>query len=475
MNSRKTSSRRDFLKIAAAAVSGIKLPSFSSGSETTITKVSFEKGEISLPLPNGWRIVDTIRPTPHAKIAHLDRALVESLDHPIGSKVPLSDRNLGNKRIVLCVDDISRPTPTGRFFGPLLDYLLAHGARRENMLVLFGLGVHRDMTADEARQKLGDADLQGIPWRNHSCTDERQLKYLGTTSRGTFVSLNRHLAESDLIITVGAIEPHLLLGFSGGCKMLLPGLASSRTIGENHMQGVSGEKYNYVGMPESPMRLDLEEATKMLGKEVFIVNAVMNESLEICAFFAGHPIAAHRAGVKFSQSLTERPVEREADVVIVASNPMNADLRQSMKCVGNIQESVRPNGLIIGLLECRHGIGDVTVPPKSLPNGLLRCVLKFMGRNKVLGFIDSVRKDAGIEERFLSHFSAQLARRNKIFVYSRKLPPDTGKKLGIFVQFDTVEKMMAAARRNAPRDARVLIYPFGGATYPKVGAGNKSI
>jgi nickel-dependent lactate racemase len=336
------------------------------------------------------------------------------------------------------------------------------------MLVLFGLGVHRDMTAEEARLKLGEADLRGIQWLNHSCNDERNLKYLGTTSRGTYVSLNRHLADADLIIPVGAIEPHLLLGFSGGCKMLLPGLASTRTIGENHMQGVSGERYNYVGATDSPMRLDLEEGARMLGKEIFLVNVVMNEALEICALFAGDPIEAHREGVKFSRSLTERPVERSADVVIVASSPMNADLRQSMKCVGNVQESVRAGGLIVGLIECRHGIGDVTVPPRSLPNGLLRYVLNFIGNRRVLGFVDSVREHAGIEERFLSHFEAQVARRNKVFVYSRKLPADTGKKLGIFVQFTAVEKMMNAARRWAPKHADVLIFPYGGATYPRV-------
>src|SRR5262249_28248394 len=189
------------------------------------------------------------------------------------------------------------------------------------------------------------AHLRGIPWRNHSCGDERELKYLGTTSRGTYISLNRHLTEADLIIAIGAIEPHALLGFSGGCKMLIPGLASSRTIGENHMQGVSSERYNYIGAPESPMRLDLEEGARMLRKEIFIVNVVMNESLEICAFFAGDALEAHREGVNFCRSLTERTVARQADVVIVASNPMNADLRQSIKCIGNVQESVQPGGL----------------------------------------------------------------------------------------------------------------------------------
>jgi lactate racemase len=433
-------------------------------------KVPFEKGELSLPLPDGWKLLDTVRPVPHAKVKDVNAALVHALDHPIGDRAPLWDRALAKKRIVLCVEDISRPTPTAQYFGPLLDYLVAHGASPEKMLVLFGLGVHRDMTPEEVRQKLGNVDLRGIAWRNHSSSDESQLKHLGTTSRGTYVSLNRHLADADLIITVGGIEPHLLLGFGGGLKMLMPGLASSRTIGENHMQGVSGEKYNYVGMAESPMRLDLEEGVQMLGKEIFIINAVMNEALEICAFYTGDPIKAHREGIKLSQSLCERPVAQQADVVIVASNPMNADLRQGMKCVGNIQESVKPGGLIIAIEECRHGVGDITMPKKVMSNGMLRFVLKIVGKNKVLGFVSRARKDAGIEERFLSHFSAQVARRNKLFVYSKKLPPDTGKKIGIFVQFDSVEKMMAAAKRRAPRKATVLVYPYGGATYPKLAA-----
>src|SRR6186713_628470 len=110
----------------------------------TTVKLPFERGEISVPLPDGWKLIDTIHPLPRAKVPQVEGALVEALDHPIGSRVPLRDRDLGKKRIVLCVEDISRPTPTAQYFGPLLDYLIAHGAQRENMLVLFGLGVHRD-------------------------------------------------------------------------------------------------------------------------------------------------------------------------------------------------------------------------------------------------------------------------------------------------------------------------------------------
>jgi lactate racemase len=260
-------SRRRFLRLlglsgVSATYAQAKVPQNKNSSSIPLktVKIPFENGHVSLPLPDDWEILDTVRPVPHVKVAHLEGSLVDALDHPIGSKIPLRDRDLSKKRIVLCVDDISRPTPTAQFFGHLLDYLLAHGAQRQNMLVLFGLGVHRDMTPEEARVKLGDADLRDIPWRNHSCSDEQNLKYLGITSRGTYVSLNRHLTEAELIIPVGAIEPHLLLGFSGGCKMLIPGLASSRTIGENHMQGVSSERYNYVGAPEARPRGRRENA-----------------------------------------------------------------------------------------------------------------------------------------------------------------------------------------------------------------------
>jgi nickel-dependent lactate racemase len=98
-------------------------------------------------------------------------------------------------------------------------------------------------------------------WRCHNAHDLHQLVQLGQTSRGTPVLLNRLLLEADLIVCLGALEPHLLLGFGGGLKMIIPGCAGAETVGRNHLQGVDAEHFDYVGVPgqESPMRLDLEE------------------------------------------------------------------------------------------------------------------------------------------------------------------------------------------------------------------------
>jgi nickel-dependent lactate racemase len=432
---------------------------------TRKVSIPFEEEVLEVDVPASWEILARLEPRDAPRLEDVARALIEALASPIGCE-PLAD--LGGKRIVIVVDDVTRPTPLHLYFHHLLAHLEACGAERGRILVKPALGVHRPMTHGEMASKVGEANLDGIAWENPRLGDAGTLVDLGETSRGTRVLLDRDLAGADLIICCGAIEPHLLLGFGGGLKMLLPGMAHPRTVAENHMQGVTHETYNFVGVAESQMRLDLEEGALKLGKPVFIVNVVMNSRLEISRFVCGDPVEAHRAGVEMARSINARQVERQADVAIVASNPMNADLRQGMKCIGNVEQCVRDGGLIIAFAECRNGIGDVALPPKALPNGLLRFILRLIGRGRILWFIDKVKKGAGVEERFMAHFSMQVVRKARIMVFSRRLPSDTGKKLGLLVQYSSVDELMAAAARHAPRRAKVYVFPHGGVTFPVV-------
>ncbi len=421
---------------------------------------------LELQIPASWNVAGVHRPAEMFGTVELEAALEAALDAPIGAP-PLGD--LAGERIVLAVDDVSRPTPVWRWFGALLRHLEARGARREDLRVVFALGVHRPMSPDEAAAKLGAGNIEGLAWENHDCRDDASNPLLGTTARGTPVRLNRRLVEADRILCVGAIEPHPLLGFGGGLKMLLPGLAHEETIATNHMQGVSPGAYNFVGAAESPMRLDLEEAAGMLAAPVFVVNALMNADLQVSRFVCGDPVMAHRAGARALAEVAACRVEEPADVVITVSDPMNADLRQGMKSIAHVEPAVRDGGVIVGLLECRHGIGDITIPPKSLPNGLLRWILRRLGPGRVLWFVDTVKKGAGTEERFLSHFSLQAVRKTRILVSSPNLPGDTGRRMGIFRQFPTPQAAIDAAAALAPRGATVRVFPHGGASYPVIG------
>lgn len=428
---------------------------------------SFQQADQSLNVPDSWQIAAPLVPKSCAPLADPDAALAKALEEPIGTG-PLGQRELSGMKIVLAVDDVSRPTPLHLFFGRLLSYLEAYGARRENMLVLPALGVHRDMTQGEMEAKLGQDNLAGLGWENPDLQAARQSVDWGETSMGTPVKLYWRLQEADLVICVGAIEPHVLLGFGGGLKMICPGLAHADTIAVNHMQGVSHDSYNYVGSAQSPMRLDLEEAALKLGEKFFIVNALLNEKLEISGFVCGDPVRAHRHGVMHVKEYNSVRPKEKADLAIVISDPMNADLRQGMKCIANVEKAVKEGGVIAAFVEAKHGIGDVSIPPRSLPNRWLRRILRFIGPKRVLGFVDTVKKGAGTEERFLSHFSLQVLRKNHLLLHSPNLPPDVGKRMGLFLQYADPQEMLDAAAAHLPADAVVHLYPHGGVTYPSL-------
>jgi nickel-dependent lactate racemase len=424
---------------------------------------------LRVPLPSGWRVQGPFVPPPLPPTADPEILCREALAAPVGA-TPLATRDLHGKRVLLVVDDGSRPTPVHRFFRPVRDELVQAGARMADIEVLFALGVHRPMTEAEAQAKVGAENLAPHRWHNHDAFHPAGLVTLGTTSRGTPVVLNRLLVAFDMVVTLGAIEPHLLLGFSGGAKMLLPGCAGADTIGHNHLQGVAGGRFNYVGAlaEESPMRLDLEEGVALLGPKVFIVNVALNANGDIVRCFCGSPREAWAAGVDFVRQHAEVALPEPADVVLTNSRPFDADLRQSLKCLGNTLPAVRPEGILLGCLQCAEGRGDMPLPSWTLPYAVFRPLLRLIGRERIRGFMHLLWPRDPIERRFLGHFGLQMLRRNHVWFFSDHLPPDTGRRLGLLRQFIKVESMIAAAVRRVGPRATVAVFPLGGATYARL-------
>jgi nickel-dependent lactate racemase len=421
---------------------------------------------LSVPLPSGWRLLGQFQPVALPPARPPDVLCRAALARPIGA-APLATRDLKGKRVLLVSDDHSRPTPVHSFFTTVRDALVQAGAAPEQMEILFALGTHRPMTTAEAEAKIGRENLARHRWQNHNAFDAAGLVQLGTTRRGTPILLNRLLTEVDLVVTLGAIEPHVLLGFSGGYKTLLPGCAGATTSGHNHLHGVCAEQFNYVGSsPEtSPMRLNLEEGGKMLGTEVFIVNAIPNAAGQIVDFFCGDPCLAFRAGASFVRQHSEMCIAEQADVVITNSRPFDSDLRQGMKCFGHTLTACRPGGLMLGFLHCRNGVGDVPLPSWTVPYAALRPLLHAVGRRHLHGLLECLRPHDPVEQKFLALFGLQMLHRNHLWFYSDHLEPTVGARMGIFRQHTSVDGMIAAAVRKVGPHASVAVFPIGGATY----------
>jgi nickel-dependent lactate racemase len=431
------------------------------------TSLPWGETEIELQLPNEWRILAEGQPKSFPACRSLEDEFTQAMSRPICA-TPLAHRDLRGKRIVLVMDDITRPTPAHLFFPYLVRELERAGAERCRLLILAALGVHRPMAEAEMERKVGRESLQGLRWENHNAYDAAGLAPLGTTRANTRVLINRRLMEADLIVAVGSIEPHVLAGFGGGLKLLVPGCAGAETIANNHLCGATGEEVAVVGAdPEAnPLRRDLEEAAGFLGKEVFLVNTVLNASQEIVRIFAGHPQRAHREGIPLARAICGVPVPEPADILITGSAPMDTDLRQCTKCIGNLLGAVKEGGTILAFLRCREGMGDFKISGRSLPRPLLKTLVRRMNRDQMLSFLKCFRRDLGVEEKFLALYSLQILKRNEVMAYAPTLTVDQARRLATLRVVSKPEEMVRRAAAHAPRRATVAIFPRGGVTFP---------
>jgi len=431
------------------------------------TVLPWGETEIEIELPADWRVIVEGQPKSVAPCASVEDEFARALAAPFSAR-PLAGRDLRGQRIVIVVDDLTRPTPTHLFFPFLRRELESAGATPENLLILSALGVHRPMTAAEMECKVGSAGLRDLHWENHNAYDPSALIEQGVTRSGTKVLLNRRLAQTGLIIAVGSIEPHVLAGFGGGLKLLVPGCAGAETIANNHLCGASGSETAEVGVdPEAnPLRRDLEEAAGLLGKEVFLVNTVLNASQQIVRIFAGHPQLAHREGIKLAREIYGVAIPEPADVIITNSAPMDTDLRQSAKCIGNMLGAVKEGGTILAFLRCSEGIGDFKISGRSLPRPLLKALVRMMNRDQMLGFLNRFRRELEVEEKFLALYALQILKRNEVLAYAPSLTHDQARRLGTFRIVSKPQDMIRQAAARAPRNPTVTIFPRGGVTFP---------
>lgn len=429
-------------------------------------------GSIQVQLPDTWNVILPGREQTDSRKRPDELALVKaSLRRPIGAK-PLAGRKLRGKKIVIIVDDNTRPTPVHRYFHLVLEDLKKAGALTKNILVIPALGVHTPMTQEEMAQKLGPKNLKQVKWENHTAFDLKENHYFGTTARQTPVYLNRHLKDADLVVLLGIIEPHLWAGFGGGMKNILPGVAYAETIGLHHgMLAEPPYRFNRVGMmPEdNSFRLELEETRRMIRSDVFCLNVYIDRERAVAASFAGDPVEAHRTGVRYLYERMGLRLERPVDGIVVNSCPMDINFKQGMKCVGNSLPALRPGGAVMAFMRAERGMDDIRLPEGGAPLPLLKAILRLIGPSRVKGFLDLVRKGLGVEERFLMYYSLQLVRQYDLFFYVPTLNEAEAKAISMFVKCQDPAEVIRRGMKKIGKHATVAVFPEAGVTFPIMG------
>ncbi len=286
-----------------------------------------------------------------------------ALHQPIGMDGPAMKGIRAGERVAFVVSDSFRHTAVAELLPVLVAELLKRGVRPSDISFLVATGVHRPPTTDELRKILGAEihDRFGFQCFAHDPHDEDALLFVGNTSRGTPVWLNRRLFEADRIILTGTVVMHYFAGFGGGRKSIVPGLAGERTIAANHSLNLHPYRDTLnpdvqIGrMDGNPVAEDMAEAAHFAPVE-FILNTVLNRDGRIAGIFLGDREAAHEAACSFAASMYQVPLPRPAHLVI-ASAGSATNFVQSHKALFNAYQALKPGGRIVFLTPSHEGLG----------------------------------------------------------------------------------------------------------------------
>ena len=292
-------------------------------------------------------------------IADPTATLVDYLKSPIES-APLAELAKGKKSACVVICDITRPVPNKILLPPILKTLEESGIPRENIKILIATGIHRPNLGDELIYLVGEEIAANYTVLNHYAKEKDQQAYLGETSRKTAVWIDKTFVDAELKITTGFIEPHLMAGFSGGRKLVVPGIASLDTVKVMHGPKILESPHSREGVIDgNPFHEEAVEIANMSGID-FIVNVSLNESRQITGIYAGHPVNAHLYGISQVRKHVGDTVPEPVDVVVTtcAGYPLDATFYQTIKGMTAALPIVKEGGTIILAAECREGLGS---------------------------------------------------------------------------------------------------------------------
>ncbi|UCD44180.1 MAG: DUF2088 domain-containing protein [Candidatus Bathyarchaeota archaeon] len=301
-------------------------------------------GGEEMKFPDGWTVHER-NMTGHVAPALASEEIAERLKHPVGTP-PLSELAMGKRRCAVIFDDMTRPTKTWQFLPAVLDELHAGGLSDDGIAFVMATGAHGARGLQDFQKKLGEDVPRRFLVFNHNAYEN--LVYVGETSRGTPVYVNREVMGCDLKVALGAVMPHFGYGFGGGSKMLLPGVSGLESITANHriMEGTGPGR-----IAENVRRLDSEEAAQMAGLD-FSVNALLNAGCDASDLVCGEVVEAQREGVKRARVNYSTPTVRDADVVVCNGYPM---ANEGYKAYHIGIESVREGGDLVFLIYTPEG------------------------------------------------------------------------------------------------------------------------
>lgn len=406
--------------------------------------------EVELPDEN----VTVIEPMPRPAVPDPHAALMDAIRAPIGC-APLREQVRPGQRVAISVCDVTRAQPRREQLQALFEEM--PGVRPEDVTIFIATGTHRANSDDELERMLGRDILGTYRVVNHNSRDASTLAPVGRTSTGVPVVMNREFLQSDVRITTGFVEPHFFAGFSGGPKMVAPGLAGLETVMILHDAVHIGHPNATWGVTEgNPVHDDVREIARMVGVH-FALDVTLNREQKITAAFAGDILEQHRAACAFAKQTAMRAVPAPFDVVLTTNSgyPLDQNLYQAVKGMSAAAKIVKPGGTIVCAAECRdglpnHGSYGAVLASQPSPDALLAMI---------------TAPGYSAPDQWQVQIQAQIQLKAQVLVKTDGLGP-AEVRAAHFTPVEDVERAVHDALRRAGPGATLCVLPQGPQTIP---------
>ena len=412
-------------------------------------KIPYGKTFQTLNIEEGFELLES-------KIQELEAgadggAIVRAaMDSPIGSP-KLRELAAGKKNAVLIISDHTRPVPSKDIVPFMLEELRAGNPDIE-ITMLVATGCHRGTTPEELVHKLGEDIVSREHIVVHDC-DSSPLTDLGPLPSGARLVVNSLVAQAELVVSEGFIEPHFFAGYSGGRKSILPGVCSRVTVLGNHCAAFIDDPKARMGVIDgNPINRDMERAARM-AKLAYIVNVVVNEAHEVVAAFAGDPIEAHHAGCAYLARYCEVEQKQKADIVITSNGgaPLDQNAYQAVKGLTTAADAAADGAALIICAECADGIGG-----DSFYKALSECA----GPTELLDEIRRVPMDETVPDQWQYQILARILEKHHVYFVARKEMEEAVNAMKMEYA-PSLEEAYARARALKGASARVALIPNG--------------
>ncbi|RJP31342.1 MAG: nickel-dependent lactate racemase [Candidatus Omnitrophota bacterium] len=419
-------------------------------------KLAYGKDGLNVNVPDK-NLAGIIHMNPIAPLSHPEEAIAVALRDPIGCK-PLRDIAHGRASAVIVISDITRPVPNRLLLPPLLQTIEEAGVPREKIKILIATGIHRPNLGVELNQLVGEEIAKTYHCVNHYSENPDTNEFLCAIGDDIPVYLCKHYLEADLKILTGLVELHLMAGFSGGRKAVLPGVASLETMKRLHgYRMIQKDELCNGRLKGNPFHEAAVEVARMSGAD-FILNVTLNEKREITGVFGGDLEAAHEEACALIERCALVEIESPADIVITNGGgyPLDKTLYQSIKGLVGALEAVRQGGTVILAAHNDEGGGSEDFV------SLLRRLEDPMDFYKLTLGSDYIAKDQWMIQELVNGLH-----RCELLYYTEGISEKDMRDF-LLTPIASVEAGIEQALARHGSDAKILVIPEGPYVIPKL-------